>query len=203
MKDVSNKSYIAVMSVSIICLVVIVFSVTYAYFTPKIEGEGTDVNLMGGKVKLNISEDKINASNLAPIYDSTKDTKAQKNTFTISRSSDSNLDACFALYLVVDEIGEKLKNQYFKYELDYGTQSPVVGDFSNLTFDPDTGKAKIGFLVNQELSDAQTSKSYTLRLWLSYDRNVDQTDLLTGSAETRNFSAHVYAEGQSGKCPVE
>jgi hypothetical protein len=197
-KTYSKKSYVAVMSISILCLVVIVFSTTYAYFKPKITGEGTPINVVAGKVKLAISEEKITAMNLAPILDDTKDTKAQKNSFSISRTEDSNLGACYSLYLVVDKIGANLQNQYFKYEFDYGADV-ITGDFSNLVFDEE-GKANIPLITNQELSSDNTSNSYTLRLWLSYDPNVDQTSLLVGDAELRTFNGHIYASGVTGAC---
>lgn len=201
MEKVSRKTVVVMMCVSVLCLVIVVFASTYAYFTPFIEGEGELINVISGKIKLNITENKINASNLAPILDSTKDTKAQKNEFTISRTDDSNLDACYSLYLVVDTIGSSLRNNYFKYELDYGVNT-VTGDFSNLNYEED-GTAKIGLLVNQEITDANPSNTYTLRLWLSYDPDNDQTSLLTGTAETRVFNAHILASGQNGKCEVQ
>ena len=201
MEKGSRKTVVVMMCVSVLCLVIVVFASTYAYFTPFIEGEGDLINVISGKIKLNITENKINASNLAPILDSTKDTKAQKNEFTISRTDDSNLDACYSLYLVVDTIGSSLRNNYFKYELDYGVNT-VTGDFSNLNYEED-GTAKIGLLVNQEITDANPSNTYTLRLWLSYDPDNDQTSLLTGTAETRVFNAHILASGQNGKCEVQ
>lgn len=201
MEKVSKKSIVAMMSLSVLCLIIVVFASTYAYFTPFIEGEGELINVISGKIKLAISENKISASNLAPILDSTKDTKAQKNEFTISRTDDSNLDACYSLYLVVDTIGTALRNNYFKYELDYGTNT-VTGDFSNLTYAED-GTARIGLLVNQSITDANPSNTYTLRLWLSYDPDEDQTSLLTGEASTRVFNAHILASGQNGKCEVQ
>lgn len=199
-KTNSNKSYVVVMVVSVLCLVIIIFSTTYAYFTPRITGDENPMTFSAGKVKLSISENKITASNLAPILDSTKESKAQKNEFTISRTSDSNLGACYSLYLVVDEIGEKLKNQYFKYELLYGDEV-LEGDFSNLTFNEEDGTATIPFLTNQIISDENLSNSYTLRLWLSYDPDNDQSDLLMGDLASRTFKAHIYANGISGKCP--
>lgn len=199
-KTNSNKSYVAVMVVSVLCLVVIIFSTTYAYFTPRITGDENPMTFMAGKVKLAISENKIIASNLAPILDSTKETKAQKNEFTISKTDDSNLGACYSLYLVVDEIGTNLRNQYFKYELVYGDKV-LEGDFSNLTFSEEDGTATIPLLTNQVISDDNQSNSYTLRLWLSYDPDNDQTELLTGDVASRTFNAHIYANGVSGKCP--
>lgn len=206
MEEKSNKKYIAVMSLSVFCLIVIVVSVSYAYFTPRIVGEGKSVNAIAGKVKLQISESKINASNLLPIKDSSKSTKAQKNEFTISRTDESNLKACYSLYLVIDKIGDNLKNKWFKYELDYvnvdGQKSTLEGNFENIVPEED-GTLKIAFLTNQEVNDVTTSRTYTLRLWLSYSDTEDQTFILLGDAESKTFNARILAEGVSGECKIE
>lgn len=209
MEGYSKTRVYVMLGISVICLVFLVGSVTYAFFRPVIEGVGTPINISSGKVELEISESKITANNLMPIKDTSKDTKAQKNDFTISRSSDSSLDACYSLYLVVDSIGDALKNKWLKYELSYtdkdGNAQTIEGNFENfssLTLDKD-GKANIGLLVNQELSDTNTSNSYTLRLWLSYSDTDDQSSILTGDATSRTFSAHIYASGESGKCKTQ
>lgn len=202
MKETSNKKYIAVMCLSVFCLVVIIASVTYAYFTPRIVGNGKDVNVAAGKVKLEISETKIEVTNLLPIRDGNKDRLAEKNEFTISRKSDSNLNACYSLYLVIDEIGDNLKNKWFKYEFDYGSGNPIVGDFASITPEED-GTLKLAFVTNQELSDdTVNSRNYTLRVWLSYSDTEDQSNILKGDAAARTFKAHILAEGVSGKCKV-
>lgn len=202
MKDSSNKKYIAVMVLSVFCLVVIVASVTYAYFVPKIVGEGHGVNNFAGKVKLSISESKITANNVLPIRDINKDNMAQKNEFIISRNEDSNLDACYSLFLVVDNIGENLKSKWFKYELEYldgGTNKTIEGNFEGIVPDSE-GNMKIAFLTNQELNETITSRNYVLRLWLSYSDTEDQSSILMGDTNSRTFSGHIKAEGISGIC---
>ncbi len=209
MENENYKSrYYLMLGISVLCLVFLVGSASYAFFRPIIKGEGSPIDVISGKVKLQISESKINAANLTPIKDTSKDTKAQKNDFTISRTDESNLNACYSLYLVVDSIGESLKNKWLKYELSYtdsnGQPQSVEGNFENfnsLTLDKD-GKTNVGLLVNQELSNDNPSNSYTLKLWLSYSLTEDQSSILTGTPDSRTFSAHIYASGESGKCKV-
>ncbi len=203
----SNKSYIALLSVSVLCLVVIISSVTYAYFKARIDGEGAPLNIAAGKVGLKISENTINVNNILPIYDKDKDTDAQSNTFTVTRTEDSNLDACYSLYLVVDEIGSALENsEYFKIELDDGKSTPVEMNFGEVKKTQENiekaedGTITIPLLSNQSLSEASPTNSYTLRVWLSYVDDVDQTDILNGEPETRKFTAHLKASGQNGVC---
>lgn len=209
MENYNYKSrYYLMLGISVLCLVFLVGSATYAFFKPVVLGKGSPIDVISGKVKLQISESKITASNLTPIKDSSKDTKAQRNDFTISRTDESNLNACYTLYLVVDSIGETLKSKWLKYELSYtdkdGQAQTMEGNFENfasLNVDKD-GKANVALLQNQELSDATPNRSYTLRLWLSYSDTEDQSSLLTGDADSRTFSAHIYASGESGKCKV-
>ena len=209
---ISRKSIIVTMSVSVVCLIAVIFAATYAYFRPQIVGEGKDINVVSGKIKLAISEEVITATNLAPILDSTKDTKAAKNTFTISRTEDSNLNACYSLNLVVKKIGSNLQNKYFKYELTYGNGETIEGDFSDYsTRTPDeNGEVTISLLTNQSITNTNESNTYTLRLWLSYDPDEDQTNLLYDpatkqgtTAESRSFEAYVQATGKSGSCEVQ
>ena len=208
MESFSKKRVYMLMGVSIFCLGLLILTVSYAYFKPIISGEGSSINVFAGKVKLSISESKITATNVVPIKDTSKDTKAEKNEFSISRTDESNLAACYSLYLVVDNIGDNLKSEYFKYELSYTDKDSAIktasgnfGNFTNFNVDAE-GNATIGLLINQELSDDNPTNDYVLRLWLSYDENVDQTSILTGDAASKTFEAHVYASGVTGTCKV-
>ena len=82
-----------------------------------------------------------------------------------------------------------------KYELTNGS-STTTGNFSTAAYQD--GKAIILLAQNKYLSKTNTTgDAYTLKIWLSYDGSVDQTSLLGG-----NFSAHIYAQGNSGNtCP--
>ena len=82
-----------------------------------------------------------------------------------------------------------------KYDLTNGS-STTTGNFSTVAYQD--GKAIILLAQNKYLSKTNTTgDAYTLKIWLSYDGSVDQTSLLGG-----NFSAHIYAQGNSGNtCP--
>lgn len=200
METGKNKSYIATLALSVFCLIAIVGAATYAYFVPRIAGEGTDMNVSSGKIELKISESKIIGEDVKPILDSTKDTKAQINEFTISQAQNSTLNVCYSLYLAVEELGVNLKNQYFKFELVDSSNNVVSsGDFSEVVI-PETGNAKIKIASNKTLMSQDSGNKYILRLWFSYDPVEDQTAYLTGGAETRSFKAHLVSEGVSGAC---
>ena len=196
MKDKYPKNYLLLMAVSVFCLIAIVFSSSYAYFKARIVNNTNPFELIGGTIKLQLNENSISGDKLLPILDSQKDTNAQIKNFTVKRSDDSNVDVCYNVYLVIESISDNIKNsKYMKYELTNGS-STTTGNFSTVAYQD--GKAIILLAQNKYLSKTNTTgDAYTLKIWLSYDGSVDQNSLLGG-----NFSAHIYAQGNSGNtCP--
>ena len=196
MKDKYPKNYLLLMAVSVFCLIAIVFSSSYAYFKARIVNNTNPFELIGGTIKLQLNENSISGEKLLPILDSQKDTNAQIKNFTVKRTYDSNIDVCYNVYLVIESISDNIKNsKYMKYELTNGS-STTTGNFSTVTYKD--GKAIILLAQNKYLSKTNTTgDAYSLKVWLSYDGSVDQTSLLGG-----NFSAHIYAQGNSGNtCP--
>ena len=196
MKDKYPKNYLLLMAVSVFCLIAIVFSSSYAYFKARIVNNTNPFELIGGTIKLQLNENSISGDKLLPILDSQKDTSSQIKNFTVKRTDDSNVDVCYNVYLVIESISDNIKNsKYMKYELTNGS-STTTGNFSTVTYKD--GKAIILLAQNKYLSKTNTTgDAYTLKVWLSYDGSVDQNSLLGG-----NFSAHIYAQGNSGNtCP--
>ena len=196
MKDKYPKNYLLLMAVSVFCLIAIVFSSSYAYFKARIVNNTNPFELIGGTIKLQLNENSISGDKLLPILDSQKDTSSQIKNFTVKRTDDSNIDVCYNVYLVIESISDNIKNsKYMKYELTNGS-STTTGNFSTVTYKD--GKAIILLAQNKYLSKTNTTgDAYSLKVWLSYDGSVDQTSLLGG-----NFSAHIYAQGNSGNtCP--
>ena len=197
MLDKIKNNYYVLMGISIFCLIVIVFTSSYAYFKAQVRGEGKGMNVIAGTIDLDITENSISTNNLLPISDSSKDTKAQIKDFTVKRTSNSNTDVCYNLYLVVDSISSNIKNsKYLKYELTDGS-NVVSGNLSNLGYNSD-GKGYILLAKNKYLSKSDTTgNTYKLKIWLSYDKSTNQNDLLNS-----NITTHIYASGNSGNtCP--
>ena len=196
MKNKYPKNYLLLMAVSVFCLMIIVFSSSYAYFKAKVVNDTKPFNFEGGTIKLSISENSISGEKILPILDSQRDSKAQKKVFTIKRTSDSNIDVCYNVYLVIENITDNIKNsKYMKYELTNGS-NVTTGDFSSFIYKD--GQAVVLLAENMYLSETNTTgNEYTLKVWLSYSSSEDQSNLLGSS-----FSAHIYAQGNSGKtCP--
>ena len=197
MLDKIKNNYYVLMGISIFCLIVIVFTSSYAYFKAQVRGEGKGMNVIAGTIDLDITENSISTNNLLPISDSSKDTKAQIKDFTVKRTSNSNTDVCYNLYLVVDSISSNIKNsKYLKYELTDGS-NVVSGNLSKLGYNSD-GKGYILLAKNKYLSKTDTTgNTYKLKIWLSYDKSANQNDLLNS-----NITTHIYASGNNGNtCP--
>ena len=197
MLDKIKNNYYLLMGISIFCLIVIVFSSSYAYFKAQVRGEGKGMNVIAGTIDLDITENSISTNNLLPISDSSKNTKAQIKDFTVKRTSNSNTDVCYNLYLVVDSISSNIKNsKYLKYELTDGS-NVVSGNLSKLGYNSD-GKGYILLVKNKYLSKSDTTgNTYKLKIWLSYDKSTNQNDLLNS-----NITTHIYASGNNGNtCP--
>ena len=197
MLDKIKNNYYLLMGISIFCLIVIVFTSSYAYFKAQVRGEGKGMNVIAGTIDLDITENSISTNNLLPISDSSKDTKAQIKDFTVKRTSNSDLDVCYNLYLVIDSISSNIKNsKYLKYELTDGS-NVVSGNLSNLGYNSD-GKGYILLAKNKYLSKSDTTgNTYKLKIWLSYDKSTNQNDLLNS-----NITTHIYASGNNGNtCP--
>ena len=197
MLDKIKNNYYVLMGISIFCLIVIVFTSSYAYFKTQVRGEGKGMNVIAGTIDLDITENSISTNNLLPISDSSKDSKAQIKDFTVKRTSNSDLDVCYNLYLVVDSISSNIKNsKYLKYELTDGS-NVVSGNLSKLGYNSD-GKGYILLAKNKYLSKSDTTgNTYKLKIWLSYDKSTNQNDLLNS-----NITTHIYASGNNGNtCP--
>ena len=197
MLDKIKNNYYVLMGISIFCLIVIVFTSSYAYFKAQVKGEGKGMNVILGTIDLDITENSISTNNLLPISDSSKDTKAQIKDFTVKRTSNSDLDVCYNLYLVIDSISSNIKNsKYLKYELTDGS-NVVSGNLSKLGYNSD-GKGYILLAKNKYLSKSDTiGNTYKLKIWLSYDKSTNQNDLLNS-----NITTHIYASGNNGNtCP--
>ena len=197
MLDKIKNNYYVLMGISIFCLIVIVFTSSYAYFKTQVKGVGKGMDVIAGTIDLDITENSISADNLLPISDSSKGTKAQIKDFTVKRTPNSDTDVCYNLYLVVDSVSDNIKNsKYLKYELTDGS-NVVSGNLSNLGYNSD-GKGYILLAKNKYLSKTDTTgNTYKLKIWLSYDKSANQNNLLNSSITT-----HIYASGNNGNtCP--
>ena len=70
-----------VVGIMVLCLIVIVSSVTFAYFKARIKGEGANLEVIIGETNLLIERSEITINSIIPILDSTKDEKAEEMVY--------------------------------------------------------------------------------------------------------------------------
>ncbi len=201
----TQRSYVILLSVSVLCLIVIVTAGTFAFFNPIIKGEGKDMNIGVGKAALEIDKGTFTANNLYPITADSKNTKAISHTFTVKKTEDTTLKSgiCYDLLLVIESIGDKLKSTDFKYELVKGSEVKS-GDFQTLLNGVQLNEEQQYVVsLKDKIQLGESGDTYTLKVWLQYEDGKDQSEILKGDASTRTFTAHVKASGQTGTCKTE
>ena len=192
----SNKKMSVVLTVLIIGMIAIVFTVTYSYFDGKINNDGGKLNLNSGEIGLTITKPEIIVSDLIPEYDTNIESSSNvyNKTFTITRDSGSTGDICYNLELAIDSLGTTLalSGQYIKYQVTSGNQT-TSGNLLSL-------EDKTLF-QNQVLLSNETSKTYNVKVWLSYNDNTNQTQMLESTnAEDRQLKMHLELDGKNGNC---
>jgi len=164
-----RKKYLVII---VIFLISAVFAASFSYFGVKvIKDEINPTNVSTGSLNVKISDEIVNVSSLAPIYDKNYLNKAYKKEFTINNISET-LNSCTSLYLDVKEISDSLKSEYFKYLLISSDGKTYSGDFRN---------AKSGeklLLENGIFLETKNSISYTLYIWISYAEGINQIGML-------------------------
>ena len=166
---------------------VLVVGVSYSYFTPNIlSSELKDTKVTTGKVDLRIDDDSISALDIAPIYDEDYEMLAFKKNFLVISSNES-LNSCAKLFLNIDEISDGLKSEYFKYKIS-SSLGEEEGNFKNAV---SGGKM---LLADNIYIEKNKSIDFALYIWVSYQDNVDQTNMLNSS-----IKANIVIEGVDSK----
>ena len=179
-----NKS-IKYLIISILVLLIVTISVSYSYFTPNIINNTKSTSIGTGNLELSIDDESINAVEISPIYDQDYELFAIHKNFSIV--SNSSLNTCVNLYINVSEISDELKNEYFKYKLIYG-EEVIDGNFKNAN-----SNEKMSILNNIFL-ESNEEKSFDLYIWVSYQDDVDQLNMLNGK-----IKSNIYIEGIDSK----
>ena len=168
------KTNIKLLIISIIILLAITAVGTYSYFTANVvSNDINEVDVSSGSINLKIDDSSITSNEISPIYDSDYEMLAYNKDFEII--SDSTLNTCAKLYLHVNEISDSLKSKYFKYKI-VSEGIDIDGDFFNAKNEEDM------LLLDK------------IYLWVSYQDDVDQMDLLG-----TKIDAHLVVSGVDSK----
>lgn len=185
-----KKKYLILM---IITLIVSVGTLTYAYFEGTVLNDGVNkTTVTTGSINVNISDTSVVATDVKPLSTDSDDSANQfayeqasfVKKFTVSNDADS-LNVCIGLYLKINSVDSQLVSQYFRYKIvqdDTGTS--IEGNFSDISTLDDKFLGSLYFFNSGE------SKSYTMYIWIEYDTNANQTDMLN---KTMNATLYVKA----------
>lgn len=171
-----SKGFLIPLIILIVAIVVFGGGITYAYFQFIIDTENvSSLKVMGTNFDIKVVSDEVNISNAYPILDSERIESA--NLFPFSVKNDSRkVNACYNIYMIVEDISDELISEYFKWELvNLGTNETVSGNFSNL--DPDDFNNKMLLLSNSNIFKGSAT-NYYLRIWMSYSLSEDQMSML-------------------------
>ena len=146
-------------------LLVVVLSVTLAYFTAQIIGKGKDVSVSSADLKIIFtdSDGAISGSNIEPGWSDTK-------TFTIENKSNET----YKYNIVIqDLVNTFVTNGYLQYKI-----TSTNGGYSTDSYVdvPKSGTATDTILVYSASIDVGVTQTYTVEFIYKNDEDVDQSD---------------------------
>ncbi len=185
----SKKNIIAIVGI-VLSFLLMVIGVTYAYFGFFVEEKNvSSIQFQTGAVDLSLEGSTITFNNLAPIYTEYKDTQASVTTFSINNPS-SKMDACYELSMNVTSIDSSLANETMIWEVTNTTTDIVYsGTFDNTS----TGGNIVMIDAGQIVSD--TTHNFILRIWIAYDNNLEQLDMLG-----KSLNISLKSDAYNGTC---
>lgn len=193
-----SKKFIIIMSVNIVLVLLIAISVTYAYFVSSLSSTEASINLTGGYLSVGVTSTSFQDNELLPINAANVDTSenAFRHEFSVERSSDSTLAACYDVKMTVTNISSSLVSnnctndgtnikcgQFLKYKVEdlNDNTNYAIGTFENVL---STEATTTTILANQKLARNQrTANDYKVTIWLENDpnTNINQMPMLESS----------------------
>ncbi len=202
-KLISNKKLLISASILAVSIVLIGFSLTYAYFTV---GYGGKADINGNQAAiLNVDSDLKNASainetEMALINAEDVDTEAKKVTFDVINQGTSTVNAKYVVKLINYSITKNLSSKYFKWKLVVNpgeSEQVFTGNF--LQNEEDEGTKLVGDAsdkltgLNMEL--VSEDEALTLNIgktdhlvfyvWIENDNDLNQIYLTNGEFRGR------------------
>ena len=172
-------------------LLVVVLSVTLAYFTAQIIGKGKDVSVSSADLKIIFtdSDGAISGSNIEPGWSDTK-------TFTIENKSNET----YKYNIVIqDLVNTFVTNGYLQYKITSTNGGYNMTEFKDV---PKSDTAKDKILDYSVSIPVGVTQSYTVEFMYSNDESVDQSDdmgkKLSGTLFITEGTEDIYAGYEEG-----
>ena len=172
-------------------LLVVVLSVTLAYFTAQIIGKGKDVSVSSADLKIIFtdSDGAISGSNIEPGWSDTK-------TFTIENKSNET----YKYNIVIqDLVNTFVTNGYLQYKITSTNNGYNMTEFKDI---PKSSAPKDKILAYSASIDVGVTQSYTVEFKYANDESVDQSDdmgrKLSGKLFITEGTEDIYAGYEKG-----
>ena len=172
-------------------LLVVVLSVTLAYFTAQIIGKGKDVSVSSADLKIIFtdSDGAISGSNIEPGWSDTK-------TFTIENKSNET----YKYNIVIqDLVNTFVTNGYLQYKITSTNGGYNMTEFKDV---PKSETATDTILAYSVSIPVGVTQSYTVEFMYSNDESVDQSDdmgkKLSGTLFITEGTEDIYAGYEEG-----
>ena len=149
----------------IVSLLVVVLSVSLAWFTTQIIGKGKDVSVTSANLQIVFtdSDGSISGSNIEPGWSATK-------TFTVQNNSKSE----YKYNIVIkDLLNTFVTNGYLKYKITSTNDGYNMTEFKDI---PKSSIATDTILAYSVVIPNGVTQSYTIEFKYANDENVDQSD---------------------------
>ena len=149
----------------IVSLLVVVLSVSLAWFTTQIIGKGKDVSVTSANLQIVFtdSDGSISGSNIEPGWSATK-------TFTVQNNSKSE----YKYNIVIkDLLNTFVTNGYLKYKITSTNDGYNMTEFKDI---PKSSTPKDKILVYSVVIPNGVTQSYTIEFEYANDESVDQSD---------------------------
>lgn len=191
----SSKAYVLGALIITMSIIIIGLSASYAYYVNKVEevnAGNQGISVTSGELTMNFATSQTITANAAGLVnDSDILTSADYTAFSITLPANSKVDAAlYSLYLTDTSMTSNFKSPYLKWALYSADTQVASGNFSNVNLsstanaDGTYNVSDIALLDNVSISKGGTT-SYKLYIWLSYDANALQNDLLEGTLSTK------------------
>lgn len=191
----SMKAHVLGSLIIVMSIIIIGLSASYAFYINEIEEVNSDkqgVSVTSGELTMNFATTQtISAPSAGLIEDNNVLSSPDYTSFSVSLPSDAKVNgATYNLYLTDTQMTNNFKSAYLKWAL-YSDSNFLVeqGDFSGVTLTDEDGDgvydaSDITLLSSKDITKGNTD-TYKLYVWLSYDADTLQNDLLNGTLSTK------------------
>lgn len=169
------KERMSILIIAIVSISLVTIGTTYAYFSANaINKDVKETGVKTGKLSVKIDDKSLMSSDISPIYDTDYEMLAFHKDFEVI--NDGTLNSCTGIYLKINKMSDSLKSKYFKYKI-MTNDNYYEGDFEKSSEKEDM------LLIDKVFIEHDSVKFFDLYIWISYQDDVDQMNMLGTSID--------------------